>query len=82
MRRCRRCSEEFEPARDHFHTCPGCWQPAPAQRIVQRVRQSPSAKLASLPGQMSIYDALPEEPEFSAYIAYEDARQRGTAIAA
>jgi hypothetical protein len=98
MRRCRRCSEPFEPVREHYHTCARCWQPAPSHQR-QRVQRSAAAKLAAAPGQMSLLEPIGEEGEWlcwlgelkgavepepeSEFVRWADANPvRGTAAAA
>lgn len=71
-RTCRDCPASLDGSPSHWHSCPSCYRSG-------RWR-SPRAKLAALPGQMSIYDvALAAAGTFSEYLAYEDARRRGAA---
>lgn len=69
---CRVCRRPFAPKRSWFHTCPECFTR----------RSSPSARLGAMAGQMTIFDAVTEPEEPSAFIRWADANPvAGTAAA-
>jgi hypothetical protein len=72
---CRECSEAFEPAEPHHHTCGPCYWGRRAGR--SRPGASATARLATPANQLSLFDAAESTPveEESEFIRWLDAQQ-------